>query len=423
MLKEVDEMAQLRHKLSEGISAEVTDPIKVVVQRKDDARKRHLVFGQKITDERNRNYAEKDRAKAKYEECCDAVESTRVKMDKAADEKTRDRLRRQLIQDTSEMNNAKNNYLAAVAVANAQKKAFFFEDVPAVMDWLHDLNASRMTATQMLMLDWMKMERELHDGVSTHLQSVTDSLAGINAQSDLELYAKFQTAPWTEPYDFKFEPTLLFAETDELVVDELATVYLTNRLTKLEENLADVEAEVATKLREIEGLQSLYDAYSATPSLGNADEINENIIESRRALMLISDTKLRITTTIGVFQKAVGKGRDGKRHNLTKHNFAIPNTCDYCQEKVWGSALSCKDCGYNCHLKCELKVPPYCKNEKMTKKDRATMAAASPLSAVSSKSSPKVSGTDKAPFDSAPGIASASEGGTAKCIYDYEAVN
>jgi hypothetical protein len=64
-------------------------------------------------------------------------------------------------------------------------------------------------------------------------------------------------------------------------------------------------------------------------------------------------------------------------------SFTIPVSCDYCQEKIWGmtkTGFSCKgiylyqcsaydhklriDCGYNCHAKCELKVPPQCSKAK-----------------------------------------------------------
>ena len=78
---------------------------------------------------------------------------------------------------------------------------------------------------------------------------------------------------------------------------------------------------------------------------------------------------------------------DATHHTLAKHTFPIPTTCDYCQEKIWSvtqKGLSCNDCGYNCHAKCELKVPPYCKTAA-----KSISALSSPsLSLMSSPVSP-----------------------------------
>ncbi len=49
-------------------------------------------FAQKVLDERNVSYVEKDRTKEKYDQACDAVEAAKVKLDKAPDEKSQERV-------------------------------------------------------------------------------------------------------------------------------------------------------------------------------------------------------------------------------------------------------------------------------------------------------------------------------------------
>lgn len=60
-------------------------------------------------------------------------------------------------------------------------------------------------------------------------------------------------------------------------------------------------------------------------------------------------------------------GVQNQPHDFKAASFTIPTSCDYCQSTIWGIAkqgFTCRDCGYNCHSKCEMKVPPNCSNVK-----------------------------------------------------------
>jgi hypothetical protein len=56
------------------------------------------------------------------------------------------------------------------------------------------------------------------------------------------------------------------------------------------------------------------------------------------------------------------------RHTFKSTSFTIPKSCDYCKSSLWGlsskQGYTCTRCGYNCHLKCELKIPPNCGESK-----------------------------------------------------------
>ena len=58
------------------------------------------------------------------------------------------------------------------------------------------------------------------------------------------------------------------------------------------------------------------------------------------------------------------------RHTFKSTSFTIPKSCDYCRGNLWGlsskQGLTCIECGYNCHPKCELKVPPDCPHKLST---------------------------------------------------------
>jgi hypothetical protein len=68
-----------------------------------------------------------------------------------------------------------------------------------------------------------------------------------------------------------------------------------------------------------------------------------------------------------------------QNHNFKSQTFKIPTNCDLCGDRIWGlsaKGFDCRDCGYTCHSKCELKVPASCPGElskderKKTKMER-----------------------------------------------------
>ena len=61
LLAEVEKSSKARFTLSEQLQSSIADTIKSLAQRKEDARKKHIVFAGKLVDERNKIYNEKDK--------------------------------------------------------------------------------------------------------------------------------------------------------------------------------------------------------------------------------------------------------------------------------------------------------------------------------------------------------------------------
>lgn len=93
-----------------------------------------------------------------------------------------------------------------------------------------------------------------------------------------------------------------------------------------------------------------------------------------------------IVSNIGEFPK------ESTMHQFKSSSFAIPASCDYCHQTIWGVSigLTCKEwysllkiflltvsSRFNCHVKCEMKVAPTCSGVKgvirglRTKKSRS----------------------------------------------------
>jgi hypothetical protein len=66
-----------------------------------------------------------------------------------------------------------------------------------------------------------------------------------------------------------------------------------------------------------------------------------------------------------------------KNHNFKSQTFKIPTNCDLCGERIWGlsaKGFDCRDCGYTCHSKCQMKVPAECPGEQ-TKEEKKKLKA------------------------------------------------
>ncbi|KAF9895524.1 hypothetical protein BX616_009488, partial [Lobosporangium transversale] len=107
ILNDTEALSRDRQLFSESIISKVYDPLKVLANKKDEARKKHIQFAQKLLAERDRSAQERDKAKSKYDTSCEEVESAKQKQERAYDEKNQERLKRSYYQDILDMNNNK----------------------------------------------------------------------------------------------------------------------------------------------------------------------------------------------------------------------------------------------------------------------------------------------------------------------------
>jgi hypothetical protein len=74
-------------------------------------------------------------------------------------------------------------------------------------------------------------------------------------------------------------------------------------------------------------------------------------------------------------------------HQFKSSMFTIPTACELCSQYIWGISkpgLSCKVCGMNVHLKCQMKVDPDCSTNKEKRiKPKTTSMVSLPTSRIS----------------------------------------
>ena len=173
-----------------------------------------------------------------------------------------------------------------------------------------------------------------------------------------------------------FEPSPVWLDDDLMAVDDTAKVFLRNLLGKSKGQITELKREADQKRREVEKVKQI--RRSIREGKDKRDEV-----ELVRAMFSMQDDlhqveRKRLTSEIETLTitSAVGDISFGaQNHNFKSQTFKIPTNCDHCGERIWGlsaKGFDCRDCGYTCHSKCELKVPADCPGEQ-SKESKKTL--------------------------------------------------
>lgn len=355
----------------------VAEPLRNLGLRYEDIRKRHADYADKLEKERDSTYNDLKKTKAKYDAACQEVENKRKKAESAFDyskAKAQNSYQQQLL----EMNNAKNTYLIAIRATNKQKEMYYHEYVPDLLDGLQDLNESRTVKLNGL---W-SLAASLELGMIKRSTDIINYLAQEIPRNvptlDTMMFVRHNAAPWQEPPNKSFEPSPVWHDDDSMIVDEPAKIFLRNMLNKSKSQLGDLRREVDMRRKEVDGLKRIQQ--SVREGKDKRDEVvvwsqlliaQEQLHDSDHKRLNVEVETTTITTTIG--DLTIG----AKNHNFKSQTFKIPTNCDLCGERIWGlsaKGFDCRDCGYTCHSKCEMKVPAECPGEQ-SKDDKKKLKA------------------------------------------------
>ncbi|KAG0270477.1 hypothetical protein BGZ95_001680 [Linnemannia exigua] len=391
ILSDTEALSRDRQQFSENLITRVYDPLKVLATKKDEARKKHVQFAQKLLAEREKSAQERDKAKAKYDTSCEEVENSKSKQERAYDEKNQEKLKRSYYQDILDMNNNKNSYVLTLQVLNTHRKKYFDQDVPELSNNMQALDESRIEGLKEIWQGYIHLESKLTTDVQAHLDSMMQAIQAVDASVDSAIFVRSHRAPWQAPLDLTFESSHTFNDTEELVLDDNARVFLSNKLMKLRRKQAQTTVDINSRLKDLEGLSNLKNAYIENNSLGDPEEVQESILDASRAITVLQTMSALYEAEINTIVQTIGDtGVQNQPHDFKAASFTIPTSCDYCQSTIWGIAkqgFTCRDCGFNCHSKCEMKVPPNCSNVKGgAKAQRNSILGGGPPSASSPSS-------------------------------------
>ncbi|PNY27535.1 Protein BZZ1 [Tolypocladium capitatum] len=355
--------------------SQVAEPLKYFGVRFEELRKRHVEYADKLAAERDASYADLRKTKAKYDAACQDVEAKRKKSESHYDKaKAQSAYQQQIF----EMNNAKNTYLIAIQVTNRQKEKYYHDYVPEVMDSLQDLNEFRTVKLNGLWGVAVSLEADMllqSRGVVDHLGQ---EISRNEPHLDSMMYMRHNMGSFQEPPDKEFEASPVWHDDDVMVVDETAKIYLRNVLSKSKSQLGELRREVDKKRREVENVKRLKQRVREGTEKKDEVEVVRTLFAMQEDLHSVDRRRLTAEVETSTITAVVGDVTLGaKNHNFKGQTFKIPTNCDLCGERIWGlsaKGFDCRDCGYTCHSKCEMKVPPDCPGEQ-TKEERKKLKA------------------------------------------------
>lgn len=342
----------------------VAEPTKVLATRFEEVRKKHAEYADKLEKERDSSYAELRKKKGKYDAVCQELESKRKKSESSFDKaKAQSAYQQQII----EMNNIKNTYLIAINVTNKQKEMYYHEYLPEILDSLQDLNEFRVLKLNGLWTLASQLELGMLQQSQGLIQRQSEEITRNEPHLDSMMYIRHNMGAFNEPPDRVFEPSPVWHDEPTMVVDETAKIYLRNVLNKSKSSLGELKREVDKKRREVEGAQRVKQRVREGQDKSDEVTVVAAMFALQEQLHAVDRKKITAEVETSTITAVVGDVTLGaKNHNFKAQTFKIPTNCDLCGERIWGlsaKGFDCRDCGYTCHSKCEMKVPAECPGE------------------------------------------------------------
>ncbi|KAJ6779515.1 hypothetical protein PWT90_06366 [Aphanocladium album] len=358
-----------------NLIAQVAEPLKYYGARFEELRKRHSDYADHLTAERDASYEHLRKIKGKYDTTCQELEARRKKSESSYDKaKAQSAFQQQLI----EMNNAKNTYLITINVTNKQKELYYHEYVPEVMDSIQDLNEFRILKLNGLWTVASQLEEGLMKQSAQMMQNLTQQVARNQPHLDSMMYMRHNLGGFQEPVNNAFEASPLWHDDNLMVVDEPAKVYLRNVLGKSKSQLGELRREVDRKRRDVESVKNVKQKVRNGTEKKDEVEVVTQLFALQEDLHSVNRKRITAEVETTTITAAVGDVTLGaKNHNFKSQTFKIPTNCDLCGERIWGlsaKGFDCRDCGYTCHSKCEMKVPADCPGEQ-SKEDKKKLKA------------------------------------------------
>ncbi|RDL38994.1 Cysteine-rich [Venustampulla echinocandica] len=347
--------------------SQLADPLKVIATRFEELRKRHVEYAEKLERERDATYGDLRKMKGKYDAACQEVENKRKKTESSFDygkSKAQNAYQQQIL----EMNNVKNTYLIAINVTNKQKERYYHEYVPDLLDSLQDLAESRTAKLNGIWSLAAQLETGMLKRSLDYVNHLSQEIPRNQPPLDSMMFVRHNAGQWQEPPNKVFEPSPVWHDDDAMVVDETAKVFLRNVLSKSKSQLGELRREVDKKRREVEGTKRVKQQIREGKDKRDEVDVVRAIFALQEDLHEVDHRRLTAEVETSTITSAVGDVTLGaKSHNFKSQTFKIPTNCDLCGDRIWGlsaKGFDCRDCGYTCHSKCEMKVPAECPGEQ-----------------------------------------------------------
>lgn len=233
---------------------------------------------------------------------------------------------------------------------------------------MQDLSETRVNKLNAIWSLAASIETQTLTRSTEYLQHLSSEIPRNNPLLDSMMFVRHNAGGWQEPGDFQFEPSPVWLDDGNLAVDESAVIFLRNVLLKTKGSLGDYRRELEKKLKEVENAKAVRRNIREGKDKRDEVDVVRSIFAIQEAAHEIEKQKVTAEVEVSTITSVVGDVSIGARnHNFKSQTFKIPTNCDLCGDRIWGlsaKGFDCRDCGYTCHSKCELKVPADCPGEQ-----------------------------------------------------------
>ena len=211
-----------------------------------------------------------------------------------------------------------------------------------------------------------------------HMLNLLNEIPRNAPHLDSQMFLRHNVIQSQEPPNFAFEPSPIWHDDEAIVTDEAAKVFLRNWLSKSKTQVRESRVESDKQKREVDGSKRIRENVRQGKDNRNEVDIVRTIFFQQGAFHEIDRKRVAADVETSTIMAVVGDLSIGaQNHNFKSQTFKIPTNCDLCGDRIWGlsaKGFDCRDCGYTCHSKCEMKVPAECPGEQ-TKEDKKRLKA------------------------------------------------
>lgn len=190
---------------------------------------------------------------------------------------------------------------------------------------------------------------------------------------DSMMFVQHNVTQAQEPPNMGFEPSPVWHDDAAIITDDAAKVFLRNVLGKSKAQVRELRVESDRKKREVDGGRKARENIQLGRDNRNEVDVVRSIFVMQESLHDVERKWLTAEVETSTIIAVTGDLSLGaKNHNFRSQTFKIPTNCDLCGERIWGlsaKGFDCRDCGYTCHSKCQMKVPAECPGEQ-SKEDK-----------------------------------------------------
>ncbi|KAL9017186.1 MAG: hypothetical protein Q9185_005476 [Variospora sp. 1 TL-2023] len=356
---------------------QVADPLKTLALRYEELRKSHADYAAKLERERESSYSDLKKTKGRYDGACQEVENRRKKTESSFDH-SKPKAQNAYQQQVTDMHNVKNTYLISINVTNKHKERYYHEYVPDLLDSLQDLSETRVQKINSLWSHVVQLETSMLGRSTDHVQRLGAEITRNNPCLDSRMFLQHNVAHWQEPPDIAFEPSPVWLDDSAMATDDAAKTYLRNLLGKSRGQMHEYKQDADKKRRELDNMKRMRQAVREGRDNRDEVEVMRTVFYLQDELHQTERKRLTLEVETSTIKSVVGDlSIAAQNHNFRPQTFKIPTNCNLCGERIWGlsaKGFDCRDCGYTCHSKCELKVPPDCPGEQ-SKDERKKLKA------------------------------------------------